>query len=56
MNTYIRPLQFFIADESGATLVEYGLLVSLIAAACVVALTTLGSDLKAIFTKIGTDL
>jgi len=56
MNNYLRPFQFLIADETGATLVEYGILLSLISVALIATLTTLGGDLKAIFTHIGTDL
>jgi pilus assembly protein Flp/PilA len=33
----------FIKDEDGASIVEYGLLILLIAAACVAAVTTLGT-------------
>lgn len=40
----------FFADESGASAVEYGLLVSLIAVVIVVAVTALGARINAIFT------
>jgi pilus assembly protein Flp/PilA len=43
-------------DESGAALVEYGLLVGLIAVVSIVAVTDLGSNVKTIFCKINTDL
>jgi len=39
-----------LKDESGASLVEYGLLVALIAIACIVALSMLGINLATIFT------
>ena len=39
-------------DERGATAVEYGLLVSLIAVAIVVIVTTLGGTLNGIFTEV----
>ena len=35
----------FFKDECGASMVEYGLLVALIAVVCIVAVTTLGSSL-----------
>ena len=40
--------------EEGATMVEYGLLVALIAVACVTILTTLGTDLSKLFTTVDT--
>ena len=39
-------------DEYGAALVEYGLLVALIAVGCVAALTLLGGNLKTMFTNV----
>jgi pilus assembly protein Flp/PilA len=36
----------FLKDESGATAIEYGLIVALIAVVIVSAVTTLGTDLK----------
>jgi len=39
-------------DEDGAALVEYGLLVALIAVGCVAALTLLGVNLKTMFTNV----
>lgn len=44
----------FLNDESGATAIEYGLIVALIAVVIVTAVTTLGTNLKATFTKVGT--
>lgn len=40
------------SEEEGATAVEYGLLVALIAAVIIGTVTTLGTDLKAAFTSI----
>jgi pilus assembly protein Flp/PilA len=39
----------FFKDESGASAVEYGLLVSLIAVGIIVAVTALGTSLKGVF-------
>jgi pilus assembly protein Flp/PilA len=36
----------FLKDESGATAIEYGLIVALIAVVIVAAVTTLGTNLK----------
>ena len=43
-------------DEKGATAVEYGLMVGLIAVVIIAAVTTLGTELKDLFTSIGTKL
>lgn len=43
-------------DERGATAVEYGLLVGLIAAVIIVAVTLLGTKINTMFGKINTGL
>lgn len=43
-------------EEDGAALVEYGLLVGLIAVICIAAVTLLGTRVKAAFDKISTKL
>ena len=43
-------------DEKGAALVEYGMLVGLIALACVVSVTLVGTDIAALMTRIATAL
>jgi pilus assembly protein Flp/PilA len=43
-------------DESGQGLVEYGLILSLIALVCVLALTTLGSDVSSILSSVAAQL
>ena len=48
-----RSLTGFWSDESGATAVELGLIVALIALAVVGTMTLLGNNLKAVFTKAG---
>jgi pilus assembly protein Flp/PilA len=50
---YCRKL--FRKDE-GAALVEYGLLVGLIAIVCIAAITLLGTRLNALFNKIAAAL
>jgi len=45
-----------LADESGATAIEYGLIAALIAVACITALTNIGTELNATFTKVQTSL
>jgi pilus assembly protein Flp/PilA len=44
----------FFKDETGASAVEYGLLVSLIAVAIIVAVTALGTNLTSTFNKAAT--
>ncbi len=43
----------FLKDESGATAIEYGLIVALIAVVIVTAVTTLGTKLGTAFGKAG---
>jgi pilus assembly protein Flp/PilA len=47
--------QFLVAlkkDESGATMVEYGLMLFLIAIVCIATITTLGTTLNGIFQQV----
>jgi len=48
---YLRAV--FGRSERGAALVEYALLLALIAVVCIVALTTLGGQAKSKFSKVG---
>lgn len=48
----MRMLQRFIRDEEGAAMVEYALLVALIALVAIVGVTTTGTSINAQFTKI----
>jgi len=43
----------FLRDESGATAIEYGLIVALIAVVIIGAVTTLGSNLNGTMTTAG---
>ncbi|MBI1262093.1 MAG: Flp family type IVb pilin [Rhizobiales bacterium] len=45
-------LKSFVKNESGATAIEYGLIAALIAVAIITAVTTMGTDLAALFTGI----
>jgi pilus assembly protein Flp/PilA len=49
-------LNRFRKDEQGAALVEYGMLVGLIAVICVVAITLLGQEVSNAFSIIASDL
>jgi len=49
-----RPLAAstkFARDEEGASLVEYGLLLSLVAVVCIAAITTLGTIISTMFSS-----
>ena len=45
----MRKLVAFLVDEDGATAVEYGLMVAMIAVGCIAAFTVLGGDLQSLF-------
>ena len=48
----ITTLKTMIRDEEGATMVEYGLLVALIALVAIVGVTLLGTNLSTLFTTV----
>jgi pilus assembly protein Flp/PilA len=50
----IKKLINFFKDEEGVTMVEYGLLVALIAVVCILAVTTVGTAVRDKFTAVGT--
>ena len=52
----IKKLTQFFKDEDGATAVEYGLMVALIAAVIIIAVTTVGQKTNQAFTDVGTAL
>jgi pilus assembly protein Flp/PilA len=48
----ITNLVAMIRDEEGATMVEYGLLVALIALVAIVGVTLLGTNLNSLFSTV----
>jgi pilus assembly protein Flp/PilA len=52
----VKGMKRFAADESGQGMVEYGLIIGLVAIALVVTVTTMNGSLKLIFTNITTHL
>jgi len=46
----------FIRNEDGATMVEYGIMVALIAAVCIVIVGTLGGQVSTAFNTVSTAL
>jgi pilus assembly protein Flp/PilA len=45
-------LKSFLREEEGATMVEYGLMLALIAAVCIAIVTTLGSNIYTMFEEV----
>ena len=52
MKKLIHELKNFTHDESGATAIEYGLIVALIAVVIVGAVTTIGTGMNEKFEKV----
>lgn len=50
----INMLSTMLRDDEGATMVEYGVIVALIAAVCIVVVTALGTQVQAAFSKVST--
>ena len=46
----IKKLMNFFRDEEGATMVEYALMLALIAIVCIVAVTAIGTNANTVFT------
>lgn len=45
-----------IRDDEGATMVEYGIMVALIAAVCILVVTTLGTKVQSTFSTVNSSL
>ncbi|WP_321781984.1 Flp family type IVb pilin [Burkholderia pyrrocinia] len=56
MSRIIEKIAWFIEDQDGVTAIEYGLIAALIAIGIVAALTTVGTDLKTVFSTVADDL
>ena len=52
----IRSIKRLVADESGATAIEYALIASLIAVAIILSITALGSKLQNTFNEVASNL
>ncbi len=50
------PISAFVADESGATAIEYALLAALIAIAIITAITVVGTQLQNTFNEVSSNL
>jgi len=56
LETLSAYIQSFRSDESGQGLVEYSLILALVSIAAIVMMTTLGTDIGAVFTFISGQL
>ncbi|AOJ27233.1 Flp family type IVb pilin [Burkholderia seminalis] len=56
MSKFIQQAGRFVRDEDGVTAIEYGLIAALIAVGIILALSTIGKDLKTVFSTIAADL
>ena len=54
MINIIRSVRSFVQAEEGATMVEYGLMIALIAAAGITVVTTLGTNISGKFSAVST--
>lgn len=52
----IKTIRNLIADESGATAIEYGLIAALVSVAGIVALEAMGTSLSAMFGAVASKL
>ena len=52
MSHFAMLVRHFVKDEEAATMVEYALMVALVAVFCVVAVTALGTSVRTVFTNI----
>ena len=56
MSRIIEKIAWLVEDQGGVTAIEYGLVAALIAIGIVAALTTVGTDLKTVFSTVADDL
>jgi pilus assembly protein Flp/PilA len=56
MSKLINAVKGFVKDDSGASMVEYGLMVALVAAACVTAVTALGTAVSGKFNSVASSI
>jgi pilus assembly protein Flp/PilA len=56
MFAFVNKVRKLLRRDEGATMVEYGLMLALIALVCLATVGTIGNDLKNAFTKISTEI
>ena len=52
----MKTLQTLLQDDTGATMVEYGIMVALIAAVCIVLISTLGKRVSSAFSSVNSSI
>jgi pilus assembly protein Flp/PilA len=52
MIKFIAAARKFASDEDGATMVEYGLMIALIAVVCIAAVSLLGTKTSSMFSAV----
>jgi pilus assembly protein Flp/PilA len=52
----IKSLSSFVANETGATAIEYGLIAALLSVAVILVLTNVSGQLQTVFSEISTTL
>jgi pilus assembly protein Flp/PilA len=56
MHQFATKLRRFLASEDGPTAVEYAVMLSLIVAVCITAITTIGTSAASIFSKVASSM
>jgi pilus assembly protein Flp/PilA len=56
MTEMVKRIKGFLADEEGATAVEYGVMVALIIAVCIIIIGVIGRQLNQGFTKVSDEI
>jgi len=56
MKALMNHMNRFVREDDGATMVEYGLMVALIAVVCIAAVTLVGSSLSSLFGRVSTNI
>ncbi len=56
MERLIRAARKFVRNEEGAALVEYGILIALIAVVCIILVALVGNKISAKFSEINAKL
>ena len=56
MISFAKKLQRFLISEDGPTAVEYAVMLSLIIAVCLAAITTIGNNASSTFSKVANSI
>jgi pilus assembly protein Flp/PilA len=56
MTKFVAAAKKFVRGEEGATMVEYGLMLALIAVICLTAVTSVGTGARSMFNSISASL